>query len=243
MPHDYFGDEVAARYDEGVASLSTPEAVDPVVDFLAGLANDGAALEFGIGTGRIAVPLHARGVPLAGIDLSDAMVQRLRAKSGAGDIDVTVGDFATTKVDGTFTLVYLVFNTISNLTTQAAQVACFRNAAAHLERGGFFVVEVGVPALRNLPPGQNNYVFHMSEDRWGIDEYHFATQDFTSHHFAIRDGELVRNSVPFRYVFPEELDLMAQMAGMTRYARWAGWQREPFTDDSTKHVSVWQKDT
>jgi SAM-dependent methyltransferase len=239
LPEDFFGEDIAARYDAGTADLSTPEVVGPVVEFLANLAGDGSALEFGIGTGRIGLPLHQRGTPVAGIDLSAAMLERLRAKAGAETISATQGDFATTRVDGTFSLVYLVFNTINNLTTQDEQVACFQNAADHLEPGGFFVVEVGVPSLRMMPPGQNRHVFHMSENRWGIDEYHFATQDFVSHHFAIRDGQLSRNSVPFRYVFPEELDLMARLAGMTRYGRWAGWENEPFTDDSTMHVSVW----
>ena len=241
MPEDYFGEQVAARYDAGTAELATPEAVMPVVDFLADLSGEGRALEFGIGTGRIALPLHERGVPVHGIDLSDAMLQRLRAKPGADSIGVTHGDFATTQVEGKFSVVFLVFNTINNLTTQNEQVACFQNAAAHLEPGGHFVIEVLVPVLRRMPPGQNHYVFHMGDDGWGIDEYHFATQDFTSHHFAVRDGKLHRNSVPFRYVFPEELDLMARIAGMKRIGRWAGWRREPFTDESTKHVSVWQK--
>lgn len=242
MSDDYFGEDIAARYDEGTADLSTPEVIDPVVDFLADLAGNGRALEFGIGTGRVAIPLHQRGIQVDGIDLSEAMLAQLQAKPGAEHINTTGGDFATTTVPGTYNLVYLVFNTINNLTTQEAQVACFRNAAAHLEPGGHFVIEVLVPALRQLPPGQNSYVFHMSENRWGIDEYRFATQDFTSHHFINRDGELIRNSVPFRYVFPAELDLMAQLAGMTRHSRWESWTREPFTDESTSHISVWQKD-
>jgi SAM-dependent methyltransferase len=170
------------------------------------------------------------------------MLRRLQAKPGAESIGITQGDLATTKVDGSFSVVFLVFNTINNLTTQDEQVACFQNAAAHLEPGGHFVIEVLVPELRRMPPGQNHHVFHMAEDSWGIDEYHFATQDFTSHHFAVRDGQLQRNSIPFRYVFPEELDLMARIAGMTRVGRWAGWEHEPFTDDSAKHVSVWQRD-
>jgi len=213
----------------------------PVVEFLADLAGNGRALEFGIGTGRIAIPLHERGVPVHGIDLSEAMLDHLRAKPGADSIGMTAGDFATTAIDGSFTLVFLVFNTINNLTTQDEQVACFQNAADHLEPGGHFVIEVLVPALRKMPPGQNHHVFHMADESWGIDEYHFATQDFTSHHYAVRNGQLHRNSVPFRYVFPEELDLMARLAGMTRVGRWAGWENEPFTDESTKHISVWQK--
>ena len=242
MAKDYFGEDVAARCDEGAADLSTPEVVGPVADFLANLAGDGHALEFGIGTGRIALPLHQRGIPVHGIDLSEAMLQRLRVKAGAATIGITQGDFATTRVDGSFTVVFLVFNTIMNLTTQDGQVACFQNAADHLEPGGYFVIEVEVPVLRMIPPGQNHHLFHMGENSWGIEEYHFATQDCTSHHFAMRDGQLQRNSVPFRYVFPEELDLMARLAGMSRVGRWAGWQQEPFTDDSLNHVSIWKKD-
>ena len=236
---DYFGEGIAERYDEGAAAVSTPEVVGPVVEFLARLAGDSRALEFGIGTGRIAVPLHERGVPVDGIDLSDAMLAQLAAKTDS--ISAVQGDFATTRIDQFYGLVFLVFNTINNLTTQDEQLACFQNAASHLEPGGYFVIEVGVPKLRMLPPGQNLHTFHLSEDRWGIDEYHFATQDFTSHLFAVRDGELVRMSVPFRYVFPEELDLMAKVAGMTLVGRWAGWREEPFTDESTSHVSVWQR--
>ncbi|MFZ0013467.1 MAG: class I SAM-dependent methyltransferase [Acidimicrobiia bacterium] len=241
-PIDYFGEGVAARYDADTAGVSTPEAVAPVVDFLANLAGDGSALEFGIGTGRIGIPLHRRGVPVHGIDLSEAMLERLRIKAGTETLGVIRGDFATTTVDGLFNVVFVVFNTINNLTTQDAQVACFQNAADHLAPGGHFVVEVEVPAVRLIPPGQNFHVFHISDERWSVDEYHFASQNFTSHHLATRNGELHRNSIPFRYVFPEELDLMARLADMRRTARWAGWEREPFTDDSTKHVSVWQKD-
>lgn len=239
MEPDYFGEEVAARYDEGDEDMS----VGTVVDFLVDLAGDGRALEFGIGTGRIGLPLHERGTPVDGIDLSTAMLEQLRAKPGSEHIRAVVGDFATTTMGDTYSLVFLVFNTINNLTTQEEQVACFENAARHLVPGGHFVIEVGVPELRMLPPGQNLRAFHLSETRWGIDEYHFATQDFTSHHMHVSDGELRRISIPFRYVFPEELDLMARIAGLERVGRWAGWEQEPFTDDSTKHVTVWQKRT
>ncbi len=237
----FFGERIAARYDEDEADMFTSEAVDPAVDFLASLAKDGRALEFGIGTGRIALPLAQRGVPVNGIDLSNAMVQRLRRKSGAENIEVTIGDFATTTVDGRFTLAYLVFNTINNLTTQEKQVACFRNAAAHLEPGGCFVVEVGIPILRLLPPGEHLHTFYLDENSWGIDEYHIATQEFSSHHFKVRNGQLERNSIPFRYVWPAELDLMAQLAGMSLLERWENWLREPFTAESRQHVSVWMK--
>jgi SAM-dependent methyltransferase len=234
-----FDEEVAATYDESSDRMFDPAVVDPTVDFLADLVGDGRALEFGIGTGRIALPLAARGVEVHGIDLSRAMTNRLRAKPGGEGIPLTIGDFASAKADGTFRLVYLVFNTIMNLTTQAAQVACFRNVAAHLEPGGRFVIEVGVPDLRRLPPGERFVVFDASATHWGIDEYDVANQGLISHHFQVVDGSVQPSSGPFRYVWPAELDLMAEMAGMTLSERWSGWQREPFTSESRQHVSVW----
>ncbi len=242
MPQDYFGEGVADRYDESGADMFEPAVVDPVVDFLAALAGDGAALELGIGTGRIALPLAKRGVRVHGIDLSAAMVAQLRAKPGAEEIDVAIGDFATTRVEGRFSVAYLVFNTINNLTTQDEQVACFQNVAAHLEPGGCFVIEVGVPGLQRLPPGETVQPFTVSATRLGFDEYDVASQGLISHHFwAVEDGKFERLSVPFRYVWPAELDLMARLAGLTLRERWGGWQREPFTSDSVKHVSVWQR--
>lgn len=237
----YFDERVAALYDESSAEMFDPAVVEPAVDFLALIAGDGRALELGIGTGRIALPLAQRGVPVHGIDMSRAMVARLRAKPGGEDVGVTIGDFATTTVEGTFSVAYLVFNTIGNLTTQAEQVACFRNVAAHLEPGGCFVIEVGVPELRLLPPGERFHVFHASETGWGIDEYDVANQGLTSHHFKVTGGSLERFSVPFRYVWPSELDLMAELAGMQLDERWGDWNREPFTSESRSHVSVWQK--
>jgi SAM-dependent methyltransferase len=237
----YFDERVAARYDDSEAEMFEAEVIDPVVEVLVELAGSGRALELGIGTGRIALPLAQRGVSVHGIDLSKAMVARLRAKRDGEDIGVTIGDFATTTVDGSFSLAYLVFNTIMNLTTQAAQVACFRNAAAHLEPGGCFVIEVTIPDLRRLPPGETFHVFNASENHWGIDEYEVATQGPTSHHFETVDGTVERLSIPFRYAWPSELDLMAQLAGMRLRSRWGGWKREPFTSESTKHVSVWEK--
>jgi SAM-dependent methyltransferase len=242
MEHDdgYFGEDVASRYDDD-AEIFAAEAIDPIVDMLAALAGGGAALELGIGTGRIALPLSQRGVPVHGIDMSRAMVARLREKPGADAIGVSIGDFATTTVDGRFTLAYLVFNTISNLTTQDAQVACFRNVAAHLEPGGCFVIENGVPSLRRLPPGQRYVPFHVSDHRLGFDEYDVANQGLISHHLTIEpDGTACRISVPFRYTWPAELDLMAQLAGMRLRDRFAGWRGEPFTSDSTSHVSIWE---
>ena len=237
----HFGEPVADRYDETSNAMFDPAVVEPAVDFLAGLAEGGRALELGVGTGRIALPLAARGVPVHGIDLSRAMVRRLRAKPGGEGIEVTVGDFATTRVEGSFRLAYIVWNTIMNLTTQAEQVACFRNAAAHLEPGGRFVVEVGVPDLRRLPYGERFVIFDASETHWGVDEYDVANQGLISHHFEISPDGVEKSSGPFRYVWPAELDLMAQLAGMELRERWAGWGREAFESDSRQHVSVWQK--
>jgi hypothetical protein len=218
-----------------------PSVVEPAVDFLAGLAGSGAALELAVGTGSIALPLAGRGVPVHGIDLSPAMVAELRAKPGGERIPVTIGDISTTRVDGVFALAYLVFNTIGNLTTQDEQVACFQNAAAHLEDGGCFVVEVGVPSVRRVPPGERMRVFDVSEQHVGIDEFDVASQRLVSHHYSFRDGRVSLNSLPLRYVWPSELDLMARLAGMRLRERWSDWDREPFTSESTKHVSVWEK--
>jgi len=238
MTVDWFAGRVAERYDDDYETGSAG-AVDPVVDFLEPLAG-GGALEFGIGTGRIALPLAARGVRVAGIDLSPDMVAQLRAKPGGADMPVVLGDFATTKFAGRFSLVYLVFNTIMNLTTQDAQVACFRNAAAHLVSGGAFVVEVGVPDLQRLPPGETFRPFTVRPDRLGIDEYDVVDQRLVSHHYAI-DGDRVETiSMPFRYVWPAELDLMARLGGLELRERWGGWRRESFTAASTSHVSVWR---
>jgi SAM-dependent methyltransferase len=239
---DHFGEEVAARYDEGSSDMFDPSVLEPTVDLLAELAGDGAALEFAIGTGRVALPLAARGVPVSGIDLSTAMVARLRTKDTANRIDVTIGDIATTRVDGSFRLVYLVFNTIGNMFTQDRQVATFANAATHLEPGGCFVIELVVPDLRRLLPGQDAVVFAHSPGYVGYDRYtDLVAQQAVSHHF-IADGSGVRElKTPFRYVWPSELDLMARLAGMSLRDRWAGWDRSPFTGESTSHVSVWEK--
>ncbi|HEX6422609.1 MAG TPA: class I SAM-dependent methyltransferase [Acidimicrobiales bacterium] len=242
MPLDHFDEDVAARYDHSAASMFDADVLEPSVDVLAELAGDGAALELAIGTGRVALPLAARGVPVSGIDLSTAMVDRLRSKDGAQRIDVTIGDMAATRVRGSFRLVYLVFNTIGNLTTQDQQVACFANAAAHLEPDGRFVIEVGVPDLRRLPPGEDARVFAHAPGYVGYDRYtDLVAQQATSHHF-VADGTGVREfRTPFRYVWPSELDLMARLAGMTLRDRWAGWDRSPFTGESASHVSVWEK--
>jgi SAM-dependent methyltransferase len=241
MPEDHFGERVAARFDERHAHKADPAVVDPIVDFLAGLAGDGAALELGIGTGRIALPLSARGVRVHGIELSEAMVARLRAKPGADRIGVTIGDFATTTVDGTFSVAYLVANTIMNLTTQDEQVACFCNAAAHLRPGGCFVIEVLVPGLQRLPPGERFQPFDLSPTHVGVDEIDVATQALVSHHYWVDGDEVEVYSPPFRYVWPSELDLMARLAGLRLRERWGSWTREPFTNESRKHVSVWER--
>jgi SAM-dependent methyltransferase len=225
---DWFAGAVAEHYDEDTAD----RPVEPVVEFLAPLGG-GGALELAIGTGRVAVPLAERGVRVAGIDLSPDMVAQLRTKSST--IPVEVGDMTTTVVDGTFSLVYILLNSINNLTTQDAQIACFENAARHLVPGGCFVVDVGVPNTRRLE------VFDLSDTHVGVDEYDVDTQRLVSHHFTLRDGTWERRSIPFRAVSPAELDLMARLAGMRLRERWSGWNREPFTAASTKHVSVWEK--
>lgn len=241
MSQVYFDERIAQRYQVYWPHLFKPSAVDPVVSFLAGLAGDGGALEFGVGTGRIALPLSQRGVRVHGIDLSPAMIAQLRARPGADDVGVTIGDIATTTVASTFRVVYLLRNTIENLTTQDAQVACFRNAAAHLEPGGCFVIEVEVPALQRLPPGERIRAFTVTPEHVGFDEYDTAVQGLVSHHYWVIDGQLEIFSSPFRYVWPAELDLMAQLAGMNLRERWSDFSREPFTSDSTGHVSVWEK--
>jgi SAM-dependent methyltransferase len=241
-PDGYFGEQVAATYDQSHDAAFESEQIDTTADFLAGLAGAGPVLELAIGTGRIALPLAARGLQVHGIELSAAMAARLRAKPGGDRIGVTVGDMVTTRVPGPFSLVFLVFNTIGNLTTQDAQVGCFANAAAHLAPGGRFVIEVGVPDLRLLPPGQNAVPFDVSASHLGFDVYDdLVSQSFSSHHVTFRDGKPEYTVVPFRYVWPAELDLMARLAGLRLQERWAGWSREPFTGESRSHVSVWVK--
>ena len=236
----FFGEHAASVYDER-DGMSAPEVVGPVVEMLAGFAGDGAALEFAIGTGRIALPLAERGVRVAGIDNSEAMLARLRAKPGAAAVETTLGDMASTRVGGEFSVVYLVFNTISNLVTQGAQVACFQNAAAHLRSGGRFVIENNVPALQRLPLGQTVIPFRADPEGFSSDVYDVVTQQFSSQHFYLVDGKVEAFPVEFRYAWPAELDLMARLAGMTLQDRWAGWQREPFTAVSPGHVSVYAK--
>ncbi|MET0324827.1 MAG: class I SAM-dependent methyltransferase [Ilumatobacteraceae bacterium] len=234
--------EIAEVYDETSAGMFQPTVLDPVVDVLASLAGDGPALELAIGTGRVALPLSARGVAVSGIELSPHMVAQLRAKPGSDAVAVTIGDMTRTRVDGTFTLVYLVFNTIMNVTTQSEQVAVFANAAAHLAPGGCFVVEVGVPQLRRLPAGEIGRVFEMQPGHVGIETFDDLVGQITwSHHWMDVQGRLVRHAAPYRYVWPSELDLMAQLAGLRLRGRWAGWAREPFTSASTSQVAVFER--
>jgi SAM-dependent methyltransferase len=242
VQENYFGKEVAASYDESTGAEFDPDVITRTVDVLAELVGDGAALEFAVGTGRIALPLADRGVSVVGIELSTAMAERLRAKDSEQRVTVTIGDMATTRVAGSFRLVYLVFNTIGNLMTQDQQVACFANAAAHLEPGGYFVIEVDVPDLRRLPPGEDARVFSHAPGYVGYDRYiDFVAQQAMSHHFVAGAAGVREFTTPFRYVWPSELDLMAKLAGLSLRDRWAGWDRAPFVADSTSHVSVWAK--
>jgi hypothetical protein len=237
---DHFGEDVAARYDSDDGMFAA-DVVGRTVDFLAEQADGRPALEFAVGTGRIALPLSARGVAVHGMDLSEAMLRRLRAKTGADQVSAVVGDFTLDRVPGPFGLVYLVYNTIMNVTTQDDQVACFRNAAAHLAERGRFVVEVSVPDLQRLPPGETVHPFAVTPTHLGFDEYDIGTQRMWSHHYRIDGDRVERMSVPFRYAWPSELDLMARIAGMALVERWADWDRSPFTSESRSHVSVWQR--
>ena len=240
MDEGYFGERVAASYDARSADMYTPEVVGPAVDLLAELTGDGAALEFAIGTGRIALPLAER-VTVAGIDNSEAMLSRLREKPGAERIEAVAGDMATTRLDGEFSLVYLVFNTIFNLTTQDGQVACFENAAAHLRSGGRFVIEARVPELQRLPLGQTILPWRADPSGLSFYAYDVVTQRLSGQHYHFVDGAVESSPTEMRYAWPAELDLMARLAGMRLEDRWAGWKREPFTALSPAHVSVYRK--
>ncbi len=236
---DYWDAETAEQYDESAAFMFAPDVLDPAVDLLAELAGDGPALELAVGTGRVAIPLAQRGIPVTGIELSAPMVEQLHRK--APDLPVVVGDMATTRAPGEFSLVYVVWNSIGNLRTQAEQVACFGNAARHLAPGGRFVVELWVPGIRRFPPGQQGVPFHVGEHHVGFDTYDMATQQGTSHHYTRHpDGTVTYGASNFRYIWPAECDLMAQLAGLTPEARYADWTRAPFTGDSESHVSVWR---
>ena len=242
MRQDDIWDQAAAqRYDTPGTGMFAPDVLGPAVDRLAGLAGDGRALEFAIGTGRVAVPLAEHGVPVTGIELSRPMIEQLRTKAGEETIRVVAGDMATTRVPGEFTLVYLVYNTISNLLTQGEQVACFRNAARHLKPGGRFVIELWVPELRKLPPGQQATVWHCEPGYIGLDTYDVLHQQVVSHHVTFGTGtqaQLFRS--PHRYIWPAELDLMGQLAGFELEARHADWAGAEFTAESRSHVSVYR---
>ncbi|MFC0503036.1 class I SAM-dependent methyltransferase [Micromonospora costi] len=233
--------DAAQRYDTPGAGMFAPEVLGPTVDRLAELAGGGNALELAIGTGRVAVPLAERGVPVTGIELSRPMIDRLRMKADEATIPVVTGDMATAVAPGEFTLVYLVYNTISNLLTQAEQVECFRNAARHLVPGGRFVIELWVPELRLLPPGQQATVFHCEPGYIGLDTYDVLRQHVVSHHFRFDDTKQARlTRSPHRYIWPAELDLMAQLAGFTLESRHADWAGAEFTAESRSHVSVYR---
>lgn len=236
---DYWDVNTAARFDETSAFMFAPAVLTPAVDVLTGLATDGAALELAIGTGRVAIPLAECGVTVSGIELSQPMADLLHKKRA--DLPVVVGDMATATAPGEFSLVYVVWNGLSNLRTQAEQVACFGNAARHLRPGGRFVVELFIPGIRRLPPGQQAVPFHVGKDHAGFDTYDLTTQQGTSHHYRREpDGTVTYGASNFRYVWPGECDLMAQLAGMVLESRVADWDGSPFTDDSESHVSVWR---
>ena len=241
-PDPHLDPVVAAAYDDVHDASFDPELIRSAVDVLAELAGDGPVVEFAIGTGRIALPLAETGVTVCGLDISEPMLDELRRKPSADVVEAVVGDMASLVLRNDARLVYLVFNTIMNLRTQDEQVACFHNAAAHLVPGGRFVIETMVPDLRNLPPGETIRPFDVSPHHLGFDEYvDFAGQISVSHHFHIDGGRVRTTSPAFRYVWPSELDLMAQLAGMTLEARWANWHRDDFTGESRSHVSVWRK--
>ena len=232
---------VAPRYDATLGAQGTAEMIEPILDFLVDQARGGRVLEFAVGTGRIALPRAARGVEVHGIELSRAMLMELRRKAGGEALPVVVGDMATTQVPSSFSLVYLVYNTIANLLTQAEQVECFRNAARHLVPGGRFVIEVFVPELNRLPRGERYVPFDVSRNHFGIDEYDVANQRLTSRHIWVDGDRAVTFDTPMRYALPGEYDLMAQLAGMRLVERWGGWHRTQFTGESTAHVSVWEQ--
>jgi SAM-dependent methyltransferase len=237
-----WGEDTAKRYDDLSAGMFAPQVLEPAVEFLAQLAGSGPALEFAIGTGRVAIPLAARGISVTGIELSQSMVNQLRHKVSAEELPVLIGDMATTTVPGKFSLVYVVWNTIGNLRTQDEQVQCFRNAARHLLPGGRFVIELWVPGIRQFPPGQSAVPFEVTDRHVGFDTYDMVTQQGTSHHYwRLDDGSLHYGDSNFRYIWPAECDLMARLAGLTLEQRVADWTEAPFTSDSESHVSVWRK--
>jgi len=241
VANNLFTGKTAEEYDADIEAMYAPGVLDPTVDFLFDAARGGPALELAIGTGRVALPLSARGVAVHGIDISVDMVAQLRAKPGSDAIATTIGDFTSTIVGDGFSLVYLVFNTIGNVTTQDEQIECFHNAARHLAPGGRFVVELWIPDLRRFPPGAPALLFDVDPAHIGFDELDLATQTGVSRHFYLEDGHSATFETPFRYCWPSELDLMARLAGLQFRERWNDWNRSPFTSQSLTHVSVWEK--
>lgn len=236
-----FDSGVAETYDDDHAARFAPDVLGPTTDLLVELADGGRVLELAVGTGRVALALSARGLDVAGIECSQAMVRQMAVKPGADAVPVVIGDMASARVPGQFSLVVLVYSTITNLLTQDEQVACFANAAAHLRPGGRFVIEVGVPPLRRLPPGSNLIAHDASDTHIGVDEIDVVAQTMTCHHTYVRDGSATVFRSPHRYASPAEYDLMARLAGLDLVERWSGWDRAPFTAESTTHISVWQK--
>ncbi len=241
MDNGIFDERVAASYDAASGDMYDASVLGPTAEFLADLAHGGRALEFAVGTGRVALALAARGVEVHGIELSRPMVDQMVAKPGGDAIPVTIGDMATARVPGVFSLVYLVYNTITNLLTQDEQVECFRNASEHLDIGGHFAIEVFVPSLQRLPLGETFRPFDVSPGHVGFDEFDLVNQRLISHHYYVGGGRGEKFASPHRYAWPAEYDLMARLAGMTLSQRWSTWKRDPFTSDSTSHISVWQK--
>jgi len=239
---DVWDDADAERYDVDSAEMFRDEVVGPAVELLARLAGPGAALGFAVGTGRLAIPLRHRGIPVSGIELSPAMARKLREKISEDELPVVIGDMATSVVPGEFSVVFLAWNSLSNLKTQSEQVECFRNAARHLQPGGRFVIELWVPPLRRMPPGQTAVPFDVSDGHLGFDTYDVVTQTCVSHHYTRdSDGAVRYENGDFRYVWPAECDLMAQLAGLELEDRFADWTGAPFTAESESHVSIWRK--
>ena len=241
MVENIFDERIASRYDSTDRAMFDKETLDVTSSFLSDLAGDHRALEFAIGTGRVALPLQNRGVEVHGIELSQHMIDQLFAKPDAENINVVVGDMASARVSGTFQLVYLVYNTITNLTTQDQQVSCFKNAASHLHPGGFFVIEDQIPSIRNLPVGTDISIFDSSDEHVGVDKFDTVNQTMVSHHYWFNDGSVEMFNSTHRYAWPAEYDLMAQIAGLELFERWGGWDKSVFTSESKSHISVWRK--
>jgi SAM-dependent methyltransferase len=236
--HETYGERVAGVYDDWYTEYD-PHAVDA----LAEIAGDGRVLELGIGTGRIALPLSAKGVDVHGIDAAESMISRLRSKPGGEKITIAPGNFAEVAVEGKFALVYIVFNTFFALSSQEEQVQCFRNVAAHLDAGGCFVIEAFVPDVTRFTGGQVNWATKVTADEVQLDvgQHDAATQRVVSQKVVITDGNVRLYPVQIRYCWPSEMDLMAQLAGLRLRERWSNWKREPFTSESGQHISIYER--